>query len=250
MRRQRTKRDASDRRFKGAIVQTVRDERTKREAPMRLDKSDMTFWAMAGSEPSSPYFQSKDGGEVELWLERELAKTSENDRLVWFPVVEVAVRDDNHGWSRPRTKDNDITTGFSVDVERYFIALTRDEREWRRLDWEQCDDDSPGCVPPNDRYAQSHNYAKAPKHELFKPGATTYGVRDKPFVLPSMAKLGSGAKSVLPYTPELWAGLLQVVQRIDAERAALDKLTGTKAGLDVLAKVGAGTLPLRIGAGD
>ena len=60
--------------LKGAIVEWVEHDKTKRRAPIRLDKRNMTFFAREDdTDFRKEPFQSKDGGEVRRWLKHRLA---------------------------------------------------------------------------------------------------------------------------------------------------------------------------------
>lgn len=227
--------------WKGAVVEWVEHRNTKRRAPIRLDKSSMTFfaWEKVEDMPTIDPFHSKDGGEVRAWLYKQLARTSGADALDWQPVIDVRA----HGDRKYRYRDDDDGDGQEIEVEiaRYWIALTRDGREWRKLKWAACDPDSAGTIPESERYAASDRYADGPKAV-----ATSSYVKPTVFRLPSVGE--RGGRNVLLYTPELWRALKMVVKQVEASRRILQDLVGTKAGIATLAEVGAGKTPLQIAA--
>lgn len=229
------------RQWKGAVVEWVEHRSTKRRAPIRLDKSNMTFfaWEKVEDMPTIDPFHSKDGGEVRAWLYKQLARTSDADRLEWLPVIEVRAK----GERAYRYRDDDDGKGeeIEVNVSRYWLALTRDKREWRKLRWVECDPESAGAIPEDDRYAASSRYADGPKAV-----STNHYTTPTVFRLPSVG--GRGERNVLHYTPELWRALMMVVKQVEASRKILQDLVGTKAGIATLAEVGAGKTPLQIAA--
>lgn len=223
------------RKYKGAIIERVEHPKTKRTGVVRLDKGGMWFFARENdTDLLTEPFASKDGGEVRDWLLKQLAHTTAEDRLEWLPAVEIEYGSggtDHHSY---RDETEKHTAGFDLTIRRYWIALTRDQREWRDLRWDQCDEESPTCVPENERYAQSDKYGKGPKAEL------VYG--DKPFSFPCFK--GRGDKVVLPYTPELWHGLLLVVEQLRQAEKSLQEMVSTKHGVAGLTEIGAGKVML------
>jgi len=229
--------------LRGGIVEWVEHRVTKRRAPIRLDKGRMMFWArpVDGDETVKP-FSSTEGRKVRDWLMEQLARTTEADRLEWVPVIAINHERDRHGYYReePEVKQADL----SLKVERYWIALTKDEREWRKLAWAACDPRSSGCVPDNDRYSQSSEYDYGPKSDQLS-------YHTKPFILPSYRGSRRAREStVLPYTAELWAGLLLLIKQIKSSGKTLEDLVGSKAGMEVMMELGAGTKVLSLSDGN
>lgn len=223
--------------YRGAVVEKVESRVTKRTGVVRLDKRSMTFFAREVDTdfPTQP-FASKDGATVRNWLQTQLDRTSAADRLDWVPVVEVkAGGEGGHHYYRDDKQEHEQS--LSITINRYYLALTHDEREWRKLQWEACDPKSVGNVPENDRYAQSHKYGEGPKTQ--NPG-------EKPFILPSYKPHRYSGGTVLHYTPELWKGLLLIVKQIEAQRKLLAELIGTKDGIAGVAEIGAGRQTLRL----
>lgn len=229
------------RHLKGAIVEWVEHSKTKRRAAIRLDRGSMTFWARADEADlqSEPYTSQK-GSEVRAWLLKQLAFTTDENIMEWVPVVKI----EHGGERRHRYRDEAQTFGdsLSVEIDRFYLGLTRDQREWRKLRWESCDPTSLTVVPENERYAASDRYAEGPKSEKLNK---VYGT-EKPFRLPSFKDKYQGEETVIPYTPELWAGLLLIVEQMERSRKTLRELVGTKAGIARLAEVGAGHVPLQL----
>lgn len=227
------------RRFKGARVTKVTHYKTKREGWVMLDKADMTFWATAGEGDSALYFESKDGREVERWLETNLGKALETDRLEWKPVAKVKIK--TNSW-----REEEDGVEFEIEIDRYWVALTKDRREWRHLPWDACDPESSTMVADLDRFGQSTFHGKGPKHEacLDSTARPSWQTKEKPMVFPHM----TGDVSYVWWTPELWAGLNEIIAQVKSARAALKQMLGTKAGLETVTQVGAGKLPLRITA--
>ncbi len=229
------------RHMRGAIVEKVESRKTHRTGVIRLDKRSMEFWARADdTDTTQEPFVSKDGREVRAWLLKQLDRTSEADRLEWIPVVQVS-----YGGESSHRYREDHTTGHSLKVEmdRYWLALTHDKREWRKLPWDSCDPDSPVVVPENDRYAASRRYAEG-------PASQSLGENTKAFRLPSFkSSYYSGRDTVLEYTPELWKGLLAVIEAIKTARGTIEQMLGTKQGVAVVAEIGAGKAQLLLQSG-
>jgi len=220
--------------YKGAIIEKVEHRTTKRTGVIRLDKDSMMFFARENDgDPLTEPYADKDGGKVRAWLMVQLGHTTEADRLEWLPVIRIT-NDSRHGYRYAR-ENQKHGEELDVEFERFYIALTRDKREWRKLEWEACDPESSGLVPDNERYAQSHRYDLGPAHDYSG---------SKPFRLPSF----DGSKCVVGYTPELWRGLHLILKQIEGARKALTAMIGTKAGIETVAEVGAGKTPLLLAA--
>lgn len=223
--------------LRGAIVEKIEHRVTKRTGVIRLDKRSMTFFAREDdANPLIEPFASKNGAEVKNWLKTQLSHTTVQDQLEWIPVIRI----ENDSEPRHRYRDQAQLHGekLDVDFERFYVALTRDEREWRRLPWEACNPDSTGFIEENDRYAQSHRHYCGPKHDSVIRGL------DKPFRLPSF----DGDKATVKYTPELWQGLLLILKQITGARETLTQMIGTKSGIETVAEIGAGKTPLLLAA--
>lgn len=226
--------------LKGAVVERVTHPKTLRESVIRLDKRSMTFYAWEVDQDTTrdPY-QSKDGAEVRHWLMEQLKHTTDAGNLEWVPVVKV----EYGGSPRHRYRDETEIEGqeVSITVDRFYLALTRDKREWRRLDWRQCASDSATAIPEAERYAASSKHGMGPKHpDAQKPGY----LRREVFTLPSFSDGYESATAYFPYTTELWTGLTLLVEQVKQVRQAIGKIVGSKQGLTRLAEIGAGRQPL------
>lgn len=226
--------------LKGAIVKHVEHTVTKRTGVIRLDKRHMWFFARENDLDllTEPY-AAKDGGDVEAWLLLQLKHTSADNNMEWIPVVAIEHGGDSHHYYRDSSQQEQ-SESIDVTLKRYFIGLTRDEREWRKLDWEECDPASSTCIPDNERYAASRKYGIGPKGDRSS--------FEKPFRLPHFTERGSGDKIVVAFAPELWAGLVLIVKQIKLARENIAKLVGTKEGVATLAEIGTGRTPLLLTA--
>lgn len=235
----------SDRHIKGPIVEKVEHPQTKRVGVIRLYKGSMSFFAReTDGDPQQPPFVHKDGGKVREWLLQQLARTTEGAGLEWLPVVEIV----HGGERRHRYRDETQAHGESMALEfrRYFIALTLDKREWRRLPWESADPESATALADAERWAASDHYDKGPRHPRVLEGGA---YPTKAFRLPHFSDNYNGQKVVIAYTPDLWRGLLMVNAQIAASRKALERFVGTKDGVAMVAELGAGTRQLLLGSG-
>lgn len=229
---------------KGAIIERVEHHTTKRTGVIRLDKRGMWFFAReVDGDVNSPPFESKDGSAVREWLMKQLARTTADDRLEWLPVVKIEYGGEKKG----RYRDESQVHGESMELEvnRFYIALSKDKREWRKLTWEECEPNSSTVLPENDRYAASERFRDGPRAEQ-------QGYRKPdPFRLPQFNDGGGYGDSTtyLPFTADLWRGLLQVCKQIAAARSTLKELVGTKQGVGVLGEIGAGKSQLLLAAG-
>lgn len=224
--------------LRGAVVEWVEHKKTKRRAPIRLDKSSLTFfaWENDTDRQGDPY-ASKDGREVRLWLEKQLSYTTDSSTMTWIPAVRV----EYGGERRWRYRDEQQVHGENVKLEinRFYVGLTRDEREWRRLPWEACDPKSSTFIPENERYAASTPQGEGPKSPKIND-------HNKPFRLPHYTRDGD---AILQYTPELWKGLLTLIKQIELARVTLVDLVGTKEGVTALKDLGSGHATLQLTSG-
>lgn len=228
------------RNLKGAIVERVEHHKTKRQGVVRLDKGSMTFFAWENdNDRQVEPFTSSSGAEVRRWLLDQLARTTDGMRLDWVPVVEIEQGEGRTYYSRHQ---QDLDESLAFTASRYFIALTLDKREWRRLKWEECDPESPAALAEQDRYAASTKYDEGPKSKELNRYT-------KAFTLPHFSDRGHSAKVVLPYTHELWAGLCLVAQHVADSRKMLSEVLGTRQGVARLAEIGAGRAQLLLTPG-
>lgn len=233
---------------KGGIVSRMQNKRTGRAGVMRLDKTSMTFFARVPDEGSThenrgkiEYFESKDGREVERWLEAVLKKTITETAVRWLPVVEVthSIDDDDYR-SRRRHREQMRSIGVRASINRYWIALTSDGKKWLTLSWEQADEASTGCLAPEDRLAAASDWRDGPKAEH----DGMYRDADRAFSLPWF----EGDEAIVEHTDELWAGLVEVLTTLERSGKTLSEMVGTKKGLKMIAEVGAGMKRLTSGS--
>lgn len=235
----------------GSRIETFTHRKTGRSADVRLEKRSGLFFAEIPVGPGIPpdTTESRDVREVRNWLEEKLATTTNDFVLDWQPVVEVAHSDGDRGWSRRETND----AGVRVYFERYWIALTPDQTEWRKLAWEHGDEEHSGYLEPEHRYAASERYRPGPEGERRTEREWRRGFKeaDKVFKIPFFEpNPGGDPRSYLPYTPALWAGLEGILAAIKDARAGVAKLIGTKAGLAVLNEIGSGKATLQLTSGE
>lgn len=226
---------------RGAIVEKVEHSETKRKGELRLDKTRMTFFAELGEGPSYTSAESEDGRLVRDWLMWHLAKTTADQILEWIPVVQINPDDESRRYDRDDETDNAKSARCAVAIERFFLALTNDGTEWRVLTWEEASDDSPTQLDDADRFVASKKYRDGPKAVK-----TSRFHDEKRFTLPYFEKGGS---TFLRYTPELWAGLLAIVERVDETRKQLRRIISDKQGVASIEALGAGNGPLLLGSG-
>ena len=230
--------------YKGAIVERVEHPATKRTGVIRLDKRSMTFFARENdTETTHEPFASSSGHEVREWLLEQLKHTTDANNLEWIPVVQIEHGGDSHHYWRDSSKE-EFSESVKLEIKRYYLALTRDKREWRQLPWESIDSASSTCLPENERYAASRKYAEGPK----SPNLNSY---THAFRLPAFEGRGDHRdKVVLPFTPELWDGLCLIVKRIKDAREVIAELVGTKKGVETVTEVGAGRKQLLLSSGE
>lgn len=229
---------------KGAIVDRVTDVTTGRDGVVRLDKSRMIFFAELGNEREETYTsaESTDGGAVKRWLAAHLARTAITDRLQWIPVIEIN-DSSNEDSSYGRRHEKGLRARCSVEIERYYLALTLDQRQWKKLAWEQCDADSPGRLSDDEMYGSSADFRPGPKAEDTRHRAA--------FSLPWFkGDSYYGREIIVAYTPELWDGFRAVVAAIEGSRATLADMISSKKGIATIAAVGAGHGRMLLGAGE
>lgn len=228
------------RHLKGAIVEWVEHPKTKRRTPLRLDKRTMTFFGREHDEEAQTEpFSSKDGDEVRRWLLEQLKHTQDGESLEWLPVVKIKI--EGRDWYGYRDQPEHRSESVELTLDRYWIALTHDQREWRQLVWNACIDDSVGFIADAERYAESRRYGDGPKSQNLSDDT-------KPFRLPQLSHQGEDC--VLLYTPELWAALQSIAEMIKTARENLEKLVGTKTGVARLLEVGRNPLMLTEGGKD
>lgn len=227
---------------KGAVVTRIKDKKTGREGAVRLDKGTMMFFArvpdveLTIETKGRPYFESRDGKEVERWLALQLKKDEKPHALTWLGVIEIEfdVSTESGRYSRDsHAQERKIKVG--VEIDRFLIALSEDETQWLKLKWAECDEKSSAYVEPEDRLQRAERFKNGPKAQLHS--------WDKAFKLP----VYYDGHNYLAYTDELWAGLNEVIDTLARSGDTLKALMTTKKGIATIAEVGAGLK--RLGSG-
>lgn len=239
---------------KGTIVRRIENKRTERVGTVRLDKSDMTFFARDPDIDETPetrgqieYYESKDGADVGRWVTARIAKPMRLGKpLTWLPVIEVKIDADFERGSR-RSETEERSTHVRAEIDRYYVALTNDRTEWLKLAWHEVDPESASALAEEDRLAAASPYAHGPK--WVQPGGGNrsrhrYYERSSVFALPLL----DGDESVVAYTPELWAGLSQIFDNLDKTASTIQSMLGTKKGLALITELGAGAKQLAAGS--
>lgn len=228
---------------KGAIVDRIADDTTGRASVVRLDKGSMTFYAELGEGETYTSAESKDGRAVADWLRAHLARTEKAERLTWLPVIEIndSSREDGRYSSGRRAVE--LRARCSVEIGRYYLALTHDKAQWKKLSWEQCDPDSPARLTDDELFGASADFRPGPK--------AADGTRREAFTIPHF-KGGHnyyGDEIIVAYTPELWAGFRAVVAAIEGSRVQLSTMLKSKNGIATIeaAGVAGGVLALTDG---
>lgn len=230
------------RNYRGAIVEHVEHPKTLRKAVIRLDKRSLTFFAREeDTELQTEPFASKDGSAVRNWLMERLKFATDDQKMDWVPVIEIEQSgEESRGQYRDTPEQH--SQSLQVEIDRYYIGLTHDQREWRKLEWAQCDPKSAKHIPENERYGQSRKYGMGPKSPDISDS-------NKPFRLPSFDDGYRRDKSVLLYTPGLWAGLMEIMLTLKNSRKTLKELLTTKDGISTIAEIGAGKAVLQLNPG-
>lgn len=224
----------------GAIVEKFEHPTTKRIGVIRLDKSTMLFWTEVESgDGTMELHESKSGSEVRAWLREQLERTTDEMKIAWEPVVEIKL-DREDRWGR----DGEVLRAeIDLRVDRYYLGLTPNQQEWRRLDWNEADPDSSTKIEAGLMYARSDRYGSGPKAPR-RDGSFNYNI--KPFALPSF----DSDRSILRYTPELWKGLQEIVATTKRARTAIEKMVRSQKGVASIVEIGQGKAPLLLGSGE
>lgn len=231
---------------KGAIVERIKNPKTKREGVLRMEKGSFMFFCRLPDEEltaenshSREYFESKDAAEVKSWIQERIKKSEKKHRLDWKPVIQVDFdRPDTGG--RRRRDDEQREIRISAEMTRFYVALSQDRTQWLKLDWDNVDPSSATALDEDDRLSHAENFRKGP---AAKKEESYYSRTVKPFTLP----LIEGDRSYVAFTEELWAGLNEVMDTLERSAVTLVEMLGTKKGLAAIADVGAGLK--RLGSG-
>lgn len=232
---------------KGSVVETVRNDKTQREAKVRMEKGTFYFFCRLPDEDvtaenahSREYFESKDAHEVREWARQHIKKSEKKHRLDWKPVIRVDF-DRPERYHRNRD-DEKREVRLSAELTRFYVALSHDKTQWLKLDWAQVDEHSATALDEDDRLAQAEKFWKGPKAPK-DAHSWHHSSSEKPFTLP----LITGDRSYVAYTEELWAGLNEVLNALENSADTLVDMLGTKKGLVAIAQVGAGVKRLTAG---
>jgi hypothetical protein len=193
-------------RGKGKVVGTLR-HKSGIAVEIRL-MPDRTFQAeYQGATFHNAGYEKLEG---ELWKVIE-----ESLQTQWFKVIKIT---ELHPFC-----DGDPERFVGILVSRFFVGINQGQRQLR-YNWTEDDDQ------PNERWAGE----LSPRLQ----------VQDGQLVLPDYRGASSRDERVyyLAYTPELWQGLLQLVEAIAKLKAKLRELLGSEQGLLTISTVGARAL--------
>lgn len=231
----------------GAVVETFEHDKTKRVAQIRLEKSSGYFHTVIETAGVPETFESTELSKVRSWLREQLKTTSDDFILEWKPVIELHTTKGDRGYGRSRDEQHE--GGLRLSASRYWLALTPNQHEWRKIDWGQGDEDSPNVVPAAERYALSERYANGPKLPDHLAIDRWGSRREKPFRLPYHEADRDEPKYVIEYKAELWEGLMHIIRTLGDMRKTIGEMVSTKTGLAVLAEIGAGSAQLMLTSG-
>jgi hypothetical protein len=234
--------------WKGALMETVKDERTGKTAEVRFDKKKGRFFCIIGEDN----IMADTIREVRSWAQ---ARVKLSDAVTWMPVLEVTAPDEDEESRRfgrrrrSETDESSITADMRFSAERYYVGRTEAGR-WYFTSWESRDPESQQHLPDDEVIAHARDWNVAMNYE----SPTSYQNRNR-------ASSGKMPKFKLPYREadsnmhymaydeEAWTGLQVIAANVAASRLTLRKLLIAKDAIASLQQIAAGTKPLLLGAG-
>lgn len=223
--------------YTGALIETVKDERTGKSAQIRYDKGKHVFWTVIGED----HFSNAAQIPVYHWIRERINKS---DEIAWQPIMEFdAGERDRYGYGRRgRRRESDHEGSIQFRMTRYYVGRT-ESGKWFETAWDTMDDEHADYIEPELLIARAQRWsvgsdAEDPNH---------YNNRDR-------AKLGkalpqfklpysSGTTRYIPYDEEAWKGALIILANIENTQAMLDKLFAQKHAVTNLKAIATGTAP-------
>lgn len=232
------------REWKGALMETVKDERTGKSAEVRFSKQHGRFFCIIGEDN----IMADTIREVKQWAQKRVKLS---DAVAWIAVLEVTEPEDEdrQRFGRRNRGDDDakVETSMSFEAERYYIGRTASGK-WYTTSWASRDPESKDHLADDEVIAQAREFGTATAYE----NPSTFGNVNRAstkampkFKLPHH----SYRTHYLPYDEDAWQGLNVIAENIRASRATLVKLLGDKKVIESLQQIAAGTKPLLLGGG-
>lgn len=203
----------------GSKLEVVTDDITGRSAEIRFEKSSGYFTCTILEDEK----RDRDLSIVRQWAKQILSK---GISIEWTPVISAKEGGDSYRYGGvERKRELDEFGEIEIEIDRFFIGKTPGG-VWRKLDWRLADDTSDDVIPDDERLARSEKWGELKDGETLR--------------LPYTSERFRGDGHLLRFTPELWAGLQEIIRAINAQRVTLRKLLRTKEGHAALMKYGAG----------
>lgn len=235
--------------WKGALMETVKHERTGKTAEIRFDKKYGRFYCIIGEDN----IMADTIREVRTWAQ---ARVKLSDAVTWMPVLEVTAPDEDEQSrrfgrrSRSESDESTISADMQFSAERYYVGRTEAGR-WYTTSWESRDPESQHHLADDEVIAHAREWNVASNYE----SPTHYNNRNR-------ASSGKMPKFKLPYrepdsnmhymayNEDAWAGLRVIAANVAESRITLRKLLIAKDAIVTLQQIAAGTKPLMLRAGE
>jgi hypothetical protein len=235
----------SNQQLKGALMETVKHERTGKSAEVRFDKKRGSFFCIIGED----HFVADNIRAVRQWAQ---ARVKLSDAIDWIGVLEVTAPEEGEKSRRfgRRSRDDEdstITTEMQFSAERYYIGRSA-MGKWYTTTWASRDPDSQHHLADDEVIAQARDFGIATQYEdpnHYENRNRASGLKMPKFKLPHRAY----NTHYLPYDEDAWAGLQVIAENVAASRITLRKLLIDKKVIESLQQIAAGTKPLLLGSG-
>lgn len=233
--------------WKGALMETVKDQRTEKTAEIRFDKKRGMFYCIIGEDNTS----ASDIHSVRRWAKDRIKKS---DAITWMPVLEVTAPDEEAKAERYGRRNRDdmgskIETDMEFSAERYYIGKTEAGR-WYTTSWASRDPESQHHLEDDEVIAHASEFSTAQSYEdpnSYHNRNRASSTRMPKFKLPFREQHSN--THYLPYDEEAWAGLQVIAENVAASRVTLRKILTDKNVIASLQQIAAGTKPLLLGSG-
>jgi hypothetical protein len=232
--------------YTGALIQTVRDERTGKSAEIRYDKNKHVFWTVIGED----HFTDAAQIPVYHWIRNRINKS---DEIAWQPIMEFDANErDRYRYGRGRRgrgQEHELEAQIEFRMSRYYVGRT-ESGKWFETSWDSMDKDHADHLEPERLIANAKSWsigshAEDPSYYENRE-RLRLGKKLPVFKLP----FSEGSTRYLPYDEDAWNGALIIVENIEQTQATLDKLFSLKTAVTNLKAIATGSAPVGfIGSG-
>jgi hypothetical protein len=222
-------------RNEGALVETLRDERTGKSAQIRLKKGGMIFTCRIDED----HISDSDGRKVRQWARERIAMS---DAIEWLPVLKIdSDCDRSFRYRGRRDEDESMDASVSLTVERFYIGRSPGGK-WFETKWSTRNPDSPDYLDDAEVVAKADRFSEgnsAEDPDSYKNRHRASSAPIPKFRLPHVA----GNTVYMPYNESAYQGALAILANLESTQDALKRILASKTAIANLTAIASGEAP-------